>query len=1351
MAEFHKAVARLMETRREGAPSSVAPPEAAADETIVDDDPLFAVFSRALTGGAGGTGFDAESVAMAMQAAFRRMTLRTGARQQRVYEGISNTRAVTVIELLTEQPSTITEVRQLLKQVDVPLLLRAAFRARRDRDGRLQDLVPADTQAANEWVAIIHVAGRTPNEVEALLNGQPRPVAPSAGPPPSVEAAPEPVPEPLVAAPPEPPVLPPPPPIIAEAPAASAAISRSREPIGHDVYDTLRHWDAQFLAQLNTMYTPADAGRLAERYSVALPPAYKAATAVADALGDIRALETLAATHEAQIEIVADGSQPNRQVSALKLYLPGQRVSLSDFVPVLENLGLRVISEDWYALQLTSGTAYLQTFLVQDVLGYVEVPRVAHLLIPALHALRAGYCDNDRLNRLILHAGLDWRAVMALRTYIEYARQTGVTASRAALLEALTTHPNSARRLFRCFSAKFDPTAGPANAAERLHGGYVEAETAFNDSLNQVDSLAHDRILRALATTIRATVRTNFYAGGGDGEARPIAIKLDCRHLPHLEGPRPLFEVYVHAPGVDGIHLRAGKVARGGIRLSDRPDDFRREVLALMKTQVVKNAVIVPTGAKGGFVLRGKEPTVNAAARVEQAYRTFIGAVMSLVDNLEHGLIIPPPGQLCYDDPDPYLVVAADKGTAALSDVANSIATRNRYWLGDAFASGGSNGYDHKQLAITSRGAWECVRHHFREMERDADTDALTVVGIGDMSGDVFGNGMLRSRNLLLRAAFNHSHVFLDPAPDAPRSFAERERLFRLPGSNWDRYDTTLLSPGGGIYERRAKTINLSRAAQAMLGLDRALVTGEELVRAVLCMDADLLWNGGVGTYVKASNESHAEVGDPANDAVRVNAADLRVRVVAEGGNLGFTQAARVEFAVRNGRINTDALDNSAGVDLSDHEVNLKIALQPLVARRTLSTTERNALLEELSEDVCQRVLSHNRRQALAVSLDQQRSQTHLATFRDLVIGMESTVGLDRQAERLPTREALRARRGTFLGLARPELAVLLSYAKIDLQHRILASPLAEDPAVARYLENYFPATITERYSEGVRHHPLRREITTVELANRLIDTMGMTFLAETAGSTGRDIIDIVRMWVAAVLIGNADDVIRAAEIAPASTTAAALRSIYNAIGQTLTHSTKWLLQTQPATASIATLVERFAQPVQSMLLQLAPRPQTTFAQWPDTGVDPLLAERVARLGSLADVLEIAFISSEADIPVERVAVAYAGVDTLVDLAWMRDTLHTLSDGDDRWQRRAAEGLIEETLHARRRLTRTIINQHGTDGIDQRSLDQYRAAHGAQLASLQQLINDVRASPKPMLAAMLVVSRELNRLCDGDT
>jgi len=1347
MAEFHKAVARLMEGRREPparveeAPSIEQVLSALPAEVAPDERSLLQVFVRALLGHASTAelgSLDAPSLAALARHAFHFIRRRKDGRQQRLFRPTHAESgwdgANPAIEILADQPSAIIEVRQCVKQAggETPTLLRASFRIRRDATGVLKDLTPADTQSANEWFAHLEVAQVSMADLERLLSGQDNEPARA----PAATLSPPPAPPPEVA-----PAAPP--------PKAVVSTPRSVAQPAADVYDLLRHWDDQLQQQLAATHAPSDAARLSARYAVAFPPAYKAATAIADAVADIRALEALTTSGQAQIELLCDSSQLGRPVTALKLYLPNERLILSDFVPVLENLGLRVVSEDCVVLPLAATQVHLQTFLVQDVLGQFDPTRAAPLLVPALHALRANQCDNDRLNRLILHAGLDWRAVMLLRTYVEHARQIGVAASRSAIVDALTTQLNSARRLFRFFAAKFDPTLAPSDPAARLKGLAAEAETAFFSGLDEVESIVHDQILRALGAAVAATVRTNFYRPAVDGpEGAALAIKLDCRRLPHLPKPRPLFEIYVHATFVEGVHLRAGRVARGGIRLSDRPDDFRTEILGLMKTQVVKNAVIVPTGAKGGFVLRGRgEESTTQASRIEHAYRTFIGSLLSLTDNLDHGRVVPPPVQLCYDENDPYLVVAADKGTATLSDTANAVAARYHYWLGDAFASGGSHGYDHKRVAITARGAWECVRQHFREMGRDADSEPLTVIGIGDMSGDVFGNGLLLSRHLRLRAAFNHSHIFLDPDPDPVVSFAERERLFRQPGSNWSDYNLGLISPGGGVFSRRMKSIVLPRVLQAMLGTDEPAVSADELIRSILRMEADLLWNGGIGTYVKASSETHAEVGDPSNDTVRIDANELHVRVVAEGGNLGLTQAARVEFALKGGRINTDAVDNSGGVDLSDHEVNLKTALQPLVARHALGVTQRNALLEDLTDDVCGRVLSHNRRQALALSLDQVRSQTHMTAFRELTAFLEGAAGLDRQLERLPTREELRARRGTFLGLTRPELAVVLAYAKIDLQHRLLASSLPDDPVVARCLDLYFPAVVTDRFGDGVRQHPLRREIIAVELANRLIDAMGTTFLLRISELTGRDLVDIVPMWVGAALISDADELIRALDSAQPTLAATALTSGYLMLERALGQATKWLLQTQPREGSIGGLIDRYQAPVRQVLLRLADRQRGTMSRLLELGVEASLAEQIARLEGLADALEISFVAHESGTELDLVHDAYLGAETLVDLPWIRENLQAMADSDDRWERRAIEGLVEGLLYARRRLTQQVLGEIRDGSGAAQGIAALANAYRPRLEALRRLINDVRAAPRASLPATMVVMRELDRLC----
>ena len=1126
-----------------------------------------------------------------------------------------------------------------------------------------------------------------------------------------------------------------------------------------ELNDRLRSWEDALREQIARALPSAEADRTASKYLRVFPSAYRAATDVVDAVRDIRCLELVTA-HGAQYELHGEvRGEPG--LSALKLYLAGERLILSEFIPELENLGLRVFGQDFTDLVVPDlGGVRIHTFFVEDAArgGPLKEARAAPLLLPALRAVRTGQVENDPLNRLVLSAGLEWRAVDLLRTYVEYGRQSGL-ASRPLLIEALVTNPQSAKDLWAFFAAKFDPAASVGSPAERLRGPVAEAEAAFRASVDAVESLAHDRVLRALGASVAATVRTTFYRPPSEGPWDPaIAIKIESSRVPHLMPPRPAYEVYVHGLRMEGIHVRAGRVARGGIRSSDRPDDFRSEILGLMKTQVVKNAVIVPVGAKGGFVItRRRDERQAVPEQIERAYGTLIASLLSLTDNLEHGSVVFPPGQVIYDGPDPYLVVAADKGTATFSDLANRIAARHQFWLGDAFASGGAQGYDHKKLGITARGAWESVRQHFREMGRDPEREPLTVIGIGDMSGDVFGNGLLRSRTVQLRAAFDHLHIFLDPAPDPERSYAERERLFHLPSSSWSDYDPGRLSAGGGVFLRSAKSIALSEPARALLGIAHAAPSGEEVVRAILQMEADLLWHGGIGTYVKASDEPHANVGDPSNDAVRVNAADLRVRVVAEGGNLGFTQRARVEFALAGGRINTDAIDNSAGVDLSDHEVNLKIALQGPVQNREISLVERNALLADLTDEVCAQVLAHNRRQAFLLTRDQLRSRTELLAFRDLVVSLESEASFDRQREGLPTREELRARRGSYLGLTRPELAVLLAHTKLHLQAQLLHSSLIDDAPLEGYLRAYFPRLITERFPHAIRQHSLRREITAVELANRVIDDMGMTFLVRVVRDTGRPLVDVVRGWVAAVAISGSDGVLRQLETASTGLTLEVETNAYALHETAIEQATKWIVEMQSPSATLRHTIERFL-----------PRARQLVAQWPDHlddepsaryeaavarlvehRVPDALAEALTRLTAIVDVLEISSLAEELGAELPIISHAYFRTAALLDLDWVRRSLSALGGADDRWQRRAAEGLLEGLLHARRELTRQVLaGGEGRADVDER-VSRYAETHRAELDGLLSLINDLKATPQPPLAALVVVMRALGRLARG--
>ncbi|MDE2260896.1 MAG: NAD-glutamate dehydrogenase, partial [Gammaproteobacteria bacterium] len=791
---------------------------------------------------------------------------------------------------------------------------------------------------------------------------------------------------------------------------------------------------------------------LATRYRRVFPLAYEEDVAPADALSDIADLEqlrTAAAARRLSLH------RPQHQKPArmhLKIVRLGEPVPISDLLPILENFGLRVIAERPYELAWPEGgAAWIQDFELEhrDGLG-VDIGRIDGRFKEALTLTWNGDTENDGFNRLLLGADLTAREITVLRAYCRYLLQTGVPFSQAYMERALAANPAIAAGLVRLFEAHLDPaaqpTAGSRTRKQRPDGrGNSSQEIAaqIRASLDSVASLDEDRILRAYLGLVQATLRTNFYRRDAGGEPLPyLSLKLDPGAIPDLPLPRPKFEIFVYSPRVEGVHLRMGYVARGGIRWSDRREDFRTEVLGLMKAQHVKNTLIVPVGAKGGFVPKrlpaGSREEVQA--EVISCYRTFIRGLLDLTDNIAGSRVVPPAQVVRRDGDDAYLVVAADKGTASFSDIANSVAAEYGFWLGDAFASGGSAGYDHKRLGITARGGWECVKRHFRELGIDIQKTPFTAVGIGDMSGDVFGNAMLLSRQIQLQAAFDHRHIFLDPNPDAAVSFAERQRLFDLPRSSWDDYERTRISKGGGVYPRTAKSITLSPEARALLGLETAANTPTEIMRAILRMPVDLLWNGGIGTYVKASRESNAEVGDRANDGLRIDGRELRARVVGEGGNLGFTQRGRIEYALAGGRLNTDFIDNSAGVNTSDVEVNLKILLNPIVQAGGITSGERNRLLASMSGDVCSLVLRNNYLQSQAISTLELQARARLSEFQHLIRSLERSGELKRSLEFLPTDDELAERRKAGGGITRPELAILLAYSKIWLNNHLLDS-----------------------------------------------------------------------------------------------------------------------------------------------------------------------------------------------------------------------------------------------------------------------------------------------------------------------
>ncbi len=900
----------------------------------------------------------------------------------------------------------------------------------------------------------------------------------------------------------------------------------------------VRAWDDRLREALLPVAGAAKVRRLVERYARAFPAGYLAVKSPDDAVADIELVERALFESRIQVVVGREKSAGEREVSLLKIYRPVEPFALSKLMPVLTHLGLHVLDEQTYAItpappkraprsegegekqQRSPESIYLHAFHVlgpdgQPLAGGAVSVNVEETVRRALD----DQVESDGLNELVPKTRLDWRQVDVLRAYDAYLHQLGEPWTRRTTYAALVEHPRAAELLVEIFEVRFDPrlsTARREESAQRLRA-------EFRAELERITGIVEDEVLRFFESLINASVRTTYFRRDPQGDPLPaLALKLRCADVLRMPDPRPLYEIFVHSRAMEGLHVRSGKVARGGIRWSSRLDDYRMEILGLMKAQRTKNAVIVPVGAKGGFILK-QAPAQPSAEEIRAAYEVLIRALLDLTDNIADGGVVHPEDVVVHDEDDPYLVVAADRGTATFSDTANAIAAERRFWLGDAFASGGSRGYDHKKEGITARGAWECVRRHFRELGIDPERQTFTAAGIGDMSGDVFGNGMIYSANTRLLAAFNHVHIFLDPDPDPRQSFEERRRLFLLPRSAWTDYDPGKLSRGGAVYRRDAKSIRLSPEAKAMLDIDRETLNGNELVRAVLRMPVDLLFNGGIGTYVKAGSESHQDVGDPANEKVRVNGAELRARIVAEGGNLGVTQLGRIEYARAGGRINTDFIDNSAGVDLSDHEVNLKILLEGALRRGALSDEERDEVLRASTPDVCAQVLRDNSLQSRVLSLEERRGVLALDEHRFLIDELVDTGLLNREVEKIPDeREILRLREAR-LGLTRPQLSVLLAYAKIDAYTRLLASPVVDDPELESVLVDYFPPQIRARFGEDLRRHPLRREITATAADNASINAMGIAFFHSFARRTGASFATILKALNTASVLAGAE------------------------------------------------------------------------------------------------------------------------------------------------------------------------------------------------------------------------------------
>ncbi|MFW0794867.1 NAD-glutamate dehydrogenase domain-containing protein [Gordonia sp. CPCC 205515] len=1124
-------------------------------------------------------------------------------------------------------------------------------------------------------------------------------------------------------------------------------------------------WDDEF-ARL------AEPDSEARRYATRLPVAYKDDFSPRRAIEDRRRIESL---EPGQIDVRLTGHPTEPAVEhCLTIYSLGERTLLSDILPIFGSLGMGVVDERPHHLTRTDG----RRVWVYDF-GIESVPRAQHAaaghaepsprpdldgdigarVCDAFAAAWTGRADIDPFNALVLTAGLTWRQAELLRAYAKYLRQAGFSHGHSRLAKVLNTHPGMAASLWELFRTRLSPAASATDAGvDALH-------SELTTYIDAVPNLEEDTILRAYLTLVTATTRTNYFRSDTDGTLRSpaLSLKFDTRSLDELiPEPRPAHEVFVFSPRVEGVHLRFGRVARGGLRWSDRLDDYRTEILGLVKAQAVKNAVIVPVGAKGGFVVKaphrggGTDTDRDARMRtVTNCYREFIAALLDITDNIDAATGTPrsTTGVRALDDPDSYLVVAADKGTAAFSDIANDVAADYGFWLGDAFASGGSVGYDHKAIGITAKGAWESVKRHFAEMNVDTQTQDFRVVGIGDMSGDVFGNGMLLSRHITLIGAFDHRHIFLDPTPDPTRSWQERKRLFDLPRSSWADYDPTLISTGGGVFDRAAKSIDLTDTIRTALDLAPTLraLTPNELIKAILCAPVDLLWNGGIGTYVKAATQTHRDVGDKANDAVRVDATQIRAAVIGEGGNLGVTTAGRIEYARAAGRINTDALDNAAGVDCSDHEVNIKILLDDLVTTNAIDPDRRDDLLRQMTDDVERLVLASNISQNQLMGSLREHAADRLLVHARQIDALVTDHNLNRELEGLPSAEEIDLRATHGQGLTSPELATLTAHIKLNLKAQILASDVIDGESCNGRLLGYFPRRLQTEYREAILHHSLRREITATVLTNEIVDTAGISYVFRLCEDTGITVADAVRAFIAASAIADISSL--ATTSTSGTTNARATNTSRMLVRQLLDRLSRWLLSNRPQPLAINAEIRRYGNAYKQLLPQLPAwlhgdqRAElvSTAAKLEAEGINPHLATELAALPYSFDTLDIVDVADSENRDVLEVAELYYALSDHLSVHRAHAALDSIDD-TDRWG-----GLAQQTLHASVHTTMKLITAdvlHGS--IDSDSTDtkvaEWEHINQSRLHRTRAILDQIFGAARRDLPALLVATDQLRAM-----
>ncbi len=1112
----------------------------------------------------------------------------------------------------------------------------------------------------------------------------------------------------------------------------------------------VRSWHDELRDALVAKFNEERGLELYRKYGPNFPPAYIDDVTPKAAAFDVERLDKLASGMQLPQSLYKPAKYPDGLLR-FKIFRCDEPIPLSEALPMLENMGLRVISERPYDLELPDRVFWIQDFEMAYA-GTKPLAEVKDAFQEAFYRIWRGDAENDSFNRLVLATGMSWRHTAVLRAYCKYLLQTGLPFSQQYMEQTLCANPGIALMLVELFVARFDP--------ENREGADDRASKAIRDieaALESVASLDEDRILRGFYGVIMATLRTNYYQKGADGSAKDYkSFKFDPSQIPELPLPRPRYEIWVYSPRVEGVHLRGGKVARGGLRWSDRREDFRTEVLGLMKAQTVKNTLIVPVGAKGGFVVKRPPAGESRDALMEEVvacYKTFIRGMLDITDNLVDDKVVPPIDTIRLDEDDPYLVVAADKGTATFSDTANGISREYGFWLGDAFASGGSNGYDHKKMGITAKGAWESVKRHFRELGIDTQSTDFTVVGVGDMSGDVFGNGMLLSRHIKLKAAFDHRHIFLDPNPDPERSFRERERMFALPRSSWGDYDTNLISKGGGVYPRSLKSIRLSDEVREWLELEDAVVTPQALIRELLKAPVDLLWNGGIGTYVKSSEETNGDVGDRANDAVRVNGKDLRCRVVGEGGNLGLTQRGRIEFAANGGRINTDFIDNSAGVDCSDHEVNIKILFNAIKQDKRFSDNRRNKMLAEMTDEVGSLVLRDNYMQTQALSIVENQAAARLEEHAYLIRTLERSGRLNRSLEFLPADDEIAQRRSANAGLTRPELSVLLAYAKITIYDALLASDVPEDSYLAGELEAYFPERMRKPYRKQMQKHRLRREIIATHITNSMVNRMGPTFAHRMQEESGADASDVARAYTIAREIFDMRSLWRAVEALDNQVPSSVQTAVMAQTQRLIKHATHWLLARR-GKLDIARAVKKYGPDISDLIEAypgtLADVDTTLFneraEQYVGFGVPQQTAHRIAALGVLYPALDLAQVNSRAAIGIAETAETYFGLGQALGLGWIRDQIESLSVSGH-WHAIARATLRDDLYAQQRDLTAQILGSgKNASGTPAERLAAWLEHNGPAVQHMSRLVGDMKSAGGHDFATLSVALGEVRKL-----